>query len=60
MKQIIRRLNTLTTAVDMWLAVICILAAFDRPIPWFVWALFAIEFALLMAKAIEENNDTTP
>lgn len=34
------------TATDLWLAMVVLLWAFDKPVRWYVWVMLVSEFAL--------------
>lgn len=48
----------MSTASDQWLMLICLLAAFDKPIAWYIWVIFAIEKALSFYSAYKYKRET--
>jgi|GEM_PF-4074558 len=43
LNKIFNRVRALPMAADMWLAVVVLLVAFDKPVRWYVWTILAME-----------------
>ncbi len=49
--------SCIAMAFDFWLMVIVILWAFDKPVRWYVWMMFSLEFLTVIANAVRYNNE---
>lgn len=53
-------LRAQATAADLWLIAICLVAAFGRSVPWYMWVLFGLESAaalLAISKACSDEDE---
>lgn len=46
-------MRSLPSALDLWLIVAVVLYAFDKSIPWFVWIMIVLEFAVVIKLGTE-------
>lgn len=51
-------MGVLATASDQWLMLICLLAALDKPIAWYIWVIFGIEKLVGVWSAIQYKKET--
>lgn len=53
--RIFTRLRMAPSAADLWIITATILYAFDRPIPWWLWFILAMELMFAFALAFMEH-----